>query len=56
MPVSAGMFALFTVALTVSHSHMICMNQSTVEMFGTKGMKEREEMTLAKLHPWYAIG
>lgn len=50
------MFGLFTVVLTVSHTYLICMNQSTVETFGAKGMKEREEMTLAKLHPWCAIG
>lgn len=54
--VSAGMFGLFTTALTVSHTHMICMNQSTVETFGSRAMKEREEMTLSKLHPFCAIG
>ncbi|KAI0062983.1 zf-DHHC-domain-containing protein [Artomyces pyxidatus] len=52
----AGLFALFTVTMCITHAALISMNQSTVENMSQRGMKERENFILAELHPWWAVG
>jgi palmitoyltransferase len=49
----AGIFGMFTVALLVSHVHLICLNQTTVESLGFRTMRERENRKLAQMHSWH---
>ena len=55
-PCSGGIFSLFTVALFVSHVHLISLNQTTVESLGFRSMQEREEATLGNMYAWYQFG
>ncbi|RPD63361.1 zf-DHHC-domain-containing protein [Lentinus tigrinus ALCF2SS1-6] len=48
--VLSGFFAVFTVALLVTHVIMICSNMTTVEQLAVRRMREREERVLGRLH------
>lgn len=52
---SAGIFALFTVSLFITHTYMISMNQTTVESVSLRAMKEREAGTLAMMFACYDV-
>jgi len=49
----AAMFGIFTIALLVSHVHLICLNQTTVESLGFRTLRDRENSVLTLIHPWY---
>ncbi|KAL0567887.1 hypothetical protein V5O48_014107 [Marasmius crinis-equi] len=44
----AGLFFIFTTALMISHIHLICISQTTVESMSFRTMKEREDASLAR--------
>ncbi|TCD67747.1 palmitoyltransferase pfa5 [Steccherinum ochraceum] len=52
----AFMFIWFTVALLATHTHMILINQTTVETLNASRMKERESTVLGRLHAWNQCG
>ncbi|PPQ65457.1 hypothetical protein CVT24_010788 [Panaeolus cyanescens] len=52
----AGLFLLFTGALTVSHVMLILQGQTTVEAIPIRMMREREKKTLARGFKFYEWG
>jgi len=52
----AGLFALFTSTLVVTHVHMILKGQTTVESMGIRSMRERESATLQRAYSWWEFG
>ncbi|KZP33218.1 zf-DHHC-domain-containing protein [Athelia psychrophila] len=51
----AGFFTLFTVPLFCTHTWMICRNQTTVESFRLRAMKEAEGAALGVLFACYEV-
>jgi len=43
----AAMFMTFTLMLSISHIHMICIGQTTVETFGFRSLKDKESTEFA---------
>ena len=52
----AGLFALFTSTLVVSHVNMILKGQTTVESMSIRSMRERESATLQRAYSWWEFG
>jgi palmitoyltransferase len=52
----AGLFALFTSTLVVTHVHMILKGQTTVESMSIRSMRERESATLQRAYSWWEFG
>ena len=52
----AGLFALFTSTLVVSHVNMILKGQTTVESMSIRSMRERETATLQRAYSWWEFG
>ncbi|KAG9015877.1 hypothetical protein FRB90_004337 [Tulasnella sp. 427] len=50
-----GLFALFTLGLSVTHTYLILLNLTTVEDYGIKSMEERENYTLSHMFPWWNL-
>lgn len=53
---SCGLFCIFTVALVISHTHLILSGQTTVESLQIRHMKGKEDRTLAKGFSWWQSG
>ncbi|KAL0057793.1 hypothetical protein AAF712_015551 [Marasmius tenuissimus] len=51
----AGLFFIFTVALMISHTHLLCISQTTVESMMQRTMQEREDAALARVFPLWDV-
>lgn len=52
----AGLFALFTFTLVVTHVRLILNSQTTVESMSIRSMEERESATLQRAYSWWEFG
>lgn len=48
-------FGLFTLGLVITHGYLLTLNLTTIEEYGIKGMREREEHVLASMWPWWNV-